>query len=143
MSKLDKQFERIADIVAEGDPEYEKNEKCPATLAKYFSYLEKNITFPCLLTGVEDFPWEERYLFSSGFFSKRKYEKLKKTNPSCTDTFELIALGGEGEEQIIAAVKRPSDNKEFIIELDWLEATDKHSKNYQILKDYAVWFVNH
>jgi hypothetical protein len=38
-------------------------------------YLKRNIEFPCQLTGIEDFPWEEYYVFGPG--SKKEYEKLK------------------------------------------------------------------
>jgi hypothetical protein len=40
-------------------------------------------------------------------------------------------------------VKRLSDQKEFILELDYLKAVDKKSKNYQLLDDYSVWYVNY
>ncbi|MGA9539376.1 MAG: hypothetical protein WBR24_26015 [Desulfobacterales bacterium] len=39
----------------------------------------KNIEFPCIVTGLEDFPWEEKYVFGHG--NKKEYEKLKKDNP--------------------------------------------------------------
>ena len=35
--------------------------------------------------------------------------------------------------------KRLSDGKEFILELDYLKAVDKKSKNYQLFDDYSVW----
>jgi len=140
MTKYEKQDARIADIIAEGDLDDEKNEKSDETLAKYFSFLTTNISFPCFLTGIEDFPWEESYIL--GGANKSEYEQVKKSNPSYKDTFELIKFEGGGDEQIFAIVKRQSDNKEFVIELDWLKAKDKRSKNHQILDDYAVWFVN-
>ena len=40
-------------------------------------------------------------------------------------------------------VKRLSDKKEFILELDYLKAVDKKSKNYKLLDDYSVWYVNY
>ena len=39
-------------------------------------------------------------------------------------------------------VKRLSDKKQFLLPLATLEATQKKSHNYQLLDDYAVWFVN-
>ena len=36
------------------------------TLSIYGEYLEKNLELPCYLTGIEDFSWEERYIFGYG-----------------------------------------------------------------------------
>ena len=47
------------------------------------------------------------------------------------------------EDDIGANVQRISDNKKFLLGLSELKATDKKSKNYQLLDDYAVWFVNY
>ena len=35
------------------------------------------------------------------------------------------------------------DNKKFTLPLADLKASDQHSDNYQLLDDYAVWFVNY
>ncbi len=141
MSKLDEQFARIAAIVSEGDED--NMTKCPATLGKYFSFLEKNITFPCLLKGLQAFSWEEHFAFSSGFFNKIIYKKLKQKRASYTDTFELIQAYRKGHEELLALVKRQSDNTTFVISLDWLKAEDEKSKNHQIIDDFSVWFVNY
>jgi hypothetical protein len=39
-------------------------------------------------------------------------------------------------------MKRVSDKKKFTLPLAELKAADKRSKNYQLLDDYSVWFVN-
>ena len=86
--------------------------------------------------------WEEFYILGPG--SKKEYEKLKKTNPSYTDRFELIRFEDETDldEGILVTVKRISDQKEFIIPLRDLEVVDKKSDNYRTIDDYAVWAVN-
>jgi len=138
----DDQDMRIAQILAEGDVENEAaQEKTSETVAKYLQYLKKNIEFPCTVTGIEDFPWEEKYILGPG--NKKKYEKLKKTNPSFTDKFEILDFVNDNEEQIMVAIRRLSDNKQFILELDYLKATEQKSKNFQLLDDYSVWFVNY
>ena len=105
-------------------------------------YLKKNLELPCLLTGIEDFPWEERFVF--GFGDKAEYERLKKTRPSYTDTFELLNIDeADPDDGIVAVVQRTSDRKEFSLPLADLEARVKESKNYQLLDDYSVWFVNY
>ena len=142
---MDIQEERIAQVLASGDIDNEeKQEKSSETIAKYLHYLRKNIEFPCIVTGLEDFPWEEKYVF--GYGNKREYEKLKKDNPSYKDKFEILDFIEDedyNDEQIFVKAKRLSDQKEFILELDYLKAVDKKSKNYQLLDDYSVWYVNY
>jgi hypothetical protein len=141
---MDIQENRIAQILADGDIDNEEmQEKTSETIAKYLHYLKKNIEFPCIVTGLEDFPWEEKYIFGQG--NKKEYEKLKKDNPSYKDKFEILDLfeDEDYDEQIVVNVKRLSDQREFILELDYLKAVDKKSKNYQLLDDYSVWYVNY
>ena len=57
---------------------------------RYRMYLVKHLPLPILVTGVEDFLWEEPYVL--GGWDKDEYEELKKSNPSYTDTFELQSL---------------------------------------------------
>lgn len=141
MSKINEQEKRIAQILSSGDEKKDDLWKSSKSVKKYMKYLKENIDFACILTGIEDFPWEEKYVF--GYGSKKEYESLKKDNPSYKDIFELIEFEKDVDEQILVKAKRQSDNKEFILELDWLKATDKKSKNYQLLDDYAVWYVNY
>ena len=141
---MDIQENRIAKILADGDVDNEEmQEKTSGTISKYLHYLKKNIEFPCIVTGLEDFPWEEKYIFGPG--NKKEYEKLKKDNPSYKDKFEILDFfeDEDFDEQIMVNVKRLSDHKEFILELDCLKAVDKKSKNYQLLDDYSVWYVNY
>ena len=141
---MDIQENRIAQILADGDVDNEEmQEKSSETIVKYLHYLKKNIEFPCIVTGLEDFPWEEKYIFGHG--NKKEYEKLKKDNPSYKDQFEILDFfeDEDYDEQIMVNVKRLSDQKEFILELDYLKAVDKKSKNYQLLDDYSVWYVNY
>jgi len=113
------------------------------TIQHYKEYLSKSINYPCELTGIEDFDWEEFYLLGPG--SECDYEKLKETNPSYTDKFDLISLQDKFEEWkgIIANVIRQTDKRKFKIPLAELVPTDKKSKNYILLDDYSVWFVNY
>ena len=142
---MDTQEERIAQILSDGDVDNEeKQEKSNGTIAKYLHYLKENIEFPCIVTGIEDFPWEEKYVF--GYGNKKEYEKLKKENPSYKDRFEILDFIEDedyNDDQIFVSTKRLSDQKEFILELDYLKAVDKKSKNYQLLDDYSVWYVNY
>jgi hypothetical protein len=45
-------------------------------------------------------------------------------------------------EDLAGRVRRKSDGKEFYLGLAEIKAVDKKSVNYQLLDDYAVWFVN-
>ena len=140
-SKLDKQDRRIIAILkSKGKSVPEVTDE---TLKCYLEYLEENLESPCFLTGIEDFPWEEKYVF--GYGDEKEYEKLKKKNPSYSDTFKLLAWEPfePNDDQLYVKVERVSDQKKFTLPLADLEATERKSKNYQLLDDYSVWWVNY
>jgi len=43
---------------------------------------------------------------------------------------------------IHAEVKRISNQKIFILPLDYLKVKPRKSKNFNLINDYGVWFVN-
>jgi hypothetical protein len=133
----DPQFQRIRAILGATDLQVTEQ-----NLKTYLSHLTAHLTLPCQLTGIEDFPWEERYVF--GYGSQQEYEELKKTRASYTDQFELLSFEERpyAHDGILVQVKRISDGKRFKLPLADLKATSKKSPNYQLLDDYAVWFVN-
>jgi len=142
MSKYDEQMKRWDAIL--GDAAQGTQEEA---LEVFFNYLNANLQLPCDVTGSEDFGWEEPYVF--GDWSQTEYKRLKKTQPSYADTYELLDLerGWRSEwmmfdEDIVAHVKRKSDGKEFALGLAELKATDEKSCNFQLIDDYAVWLVN-
>ena len=114
----------------------------------FHDHLESSLQLPCDVTGTEDFRWEEYYVVGPG--NPKEHEKLRQNQPSYEDTFELLALepGVVSEwmmfrdEEAAGRVRRKSDGTEFYLGLAEIEAVDKKSKNYQLLNDYAVWFVN-
>ncbi|MBV5347730.1 hypothetical protein [Lamprocystis purpurea] len=138
MVDYDEQDRRIAGVLG-SDEVPEVNDQ---TLIAYLAYLRNSLSFPCLLTGIEDFEWEERYVFGHG--SKSEYERLKESQPSHTDIFELLGFDEEIDQGygILASVKRVKDKKSFTLPLADLRDRDEHSANYQLLDDYSVWFVN-
>lgn len=116
-------------------------------VARFYEHLEKTLRFPFEVTGIEDFAWEEIYLFGPG--DKREYERLKRSRPSFRDRFDLLEIDTElksewmlARDDIGALVRRRSDDRKFCLGLAELSATDTKSDNYRILDDYAVWFVN-
>ena len=56
------------------------------SLMLYRDYLRKNLDTPCIMTGIEGFPWEKTPVFDD---EKTKYEALKEEQPYCTDIYEL------------------------------------------------------
>lgn len=88
-----------------------KSERNQENSNRYLDYLKKTLKLPCRLTGTEDFPWEEPYIF--GGWDQEEYEEKKKTNPSYEDEFELIELLPPSirDDNVIARVKRLEDNK--------------------------------
>ena len=140
MTEFDEQMERLARIF--------NAEKVPCvsekTLGQYLAYLKENIILPCHLTGVEDFLWEEFYVFGPG--DSDEYEELKKTQASYTDTFQLLHFEDEVDidHGIFVKVRRiiGVNRKQFVLELSWLKCTDETSGNDQLLDDYDTWFTN-
>ena len=109
---------------------------------RYRDYLVKHLSLPILVTGIEDFPWEEPYIF--GGWDKDEYEELKKSNPSYTDTFELLSLEAPNKyEDVMAKVRRLSDGKQFEIGLSWLCCQDQDNDVKILLEDYGVWHTNY
>jgi hypothetical protein len=140
-NKYDDQTKRILNIL--GVKNEEEMTVDEDNLTKYYKYLNTNIDFSVSVTGIEDFHWEEYYVFGPG--DQDEYKKLKKTHPSYTDKYKIIDLDDDldWEEGILVNVKRISDNKKFTLPLADLESDDENSTNYQILDDYSVWFVNY
>ena len=88
------------------------------------------------------FGWEEYYIHRPG--SEREYKRLRKTQASFKDTFELLDFDDHvSEAGIVVNVKRVSDKRKFVIPLADLEAENEKSENCQLLNDYVVWFVNY
>jgi hypothetical protein len=140
---MDAQDKRIAAILGESeDLDFDEAVKV------FYEYLKSHLSLPCIVTGIEDFRWEEIYVFGPG--DEEEYDRLKKTQPSYTDQYELLGIDCEDEsgwmlfwgEDIGADVRRISDGKKFLLGLSELKAIDKKSKNYELLDDYSVWFVN-
>ncbi len=134
---MDDQDKRIYEILGKDCEHNSQN------ALKYFNYLKSKIKYPCRLTGMEDFPWEEKYVI--GGWDQKEYEKLKNDNPSYTDEYELLELiePESWGDEIFVKVKRISDRKIFTIGLSWLECTDTESINFQLIDDYAMWHTNY
>ncbi|MCD6199929.1 MAG: hypothetical protein J7K15_15410 [Deltaproteobacteria bacterium] len=139
--EIDQQMKRIQAILKVNDEDdMVVNDE---NLEKYFQYLNKNIAFLCIVTGIEDFRWEEFYVLGPG--DQDEYEELKKTQPSYTDHYRILSFDDHYDEDngILANVRRVSDKRKFTLPLEDLEAVGRTSINYQILDDYSVWFVNY
>ena len=142
MTARDDQDERIEAILGVDDKDFSE------CVRAFFEHLKANLTLPCEVTGVEDFQWEEPYVV--GGWDKEEYDRLRKTQPSYQDRYELLALEQDTcsewmlfyDEDIAAHVRRISDGKEFVLGLAELKATDRKSKARQLIEDYGCWFVN-
>lgn len=121
----------------------ENRNRTQQNASRYLDYLKSAVKFPCRLTGIEDFPWEERYVI--GGWDKDEYEELKKENPSYTDIFELLEfLEPDSEfDDIVAKLQRLTDLKIFEVGLSWLKCLDSDDVNHQLTHDYAVWHTNY
>lgn len=112
------------------------------SLLKYRKCLLALLDKSTVLTGREDFPWEEKYIFGPG--SQLEYERLKKKNPSGEDEYKLIGISEDylEENDLVARVERLSDRKRFEIGLSWLTTKNKKSEDFLPLDDFATWVAN-
>ncbi|PON13388.1 hypothetical protein C2W62_34600 [Candidatus Entotheonella serta] len=118
MSQFDKERQRLADIFGTESVPAVKTE----TLERYLEHLKQHLEFPCQLTGIEDFPWEEIYIIGPG--DKEEQEELRQTQPSYLDTYELLSFGDiTWRSGIMVNVRRVSDKKTFVLPLADLKAT--------------------
>lgn len=117
------------------------NERSSNNARRYRAYLKKSLSLPVLVTGNEDFPWEEPYVL--GVFDQKEYIELKKTNPSYRDTFALLDILGPATDDVIGVIRRVSDGQTFKMELSWLRCVDKKSIEYVTLQDYSIWHTNY
>jgi|GEM_PF-589475 len=112
-------------------------------LDKFYNYLSKHIKYPCLLTGMEDFSWEEPYVH--GIFDQKEYEILKKKRASYTDHFKLIRLEDRIDDLqgILVKVQRIGDRKLFGLPLWDLKTVDRKDQNHHIIDNYCHWMTNY
>ncbi len=138
MEELNKQKQRIAEILGA-----ESLAVTLKSLTLYRDYLRKHLNTPCVMTGIEGFPWKEKYV--AGYDDKTENGDLQKKGPSHTDIYELKRFEDLIDEVagIVVKVKRVNDNQRFILDLVSLKAVDESSKNHTLLDDYAAWFVNY
>ena len=144
MSRQKTQDARIGKIVGGDDDELTFDDG----VQRFFEHLKSNLQLPGVVTGAEDFRWEEFYVIGPG--DPEEYDQLRKDQPSYQDKYDLLSIDNDGwsewmlfsGEDLVAHVRRQSDGKEFYLGLAELDAVNKKSKNYQLLRDYGVWFVN-
>lgn len=113
------------------------------TQNKFYKYLLEHIKYPCIVTGTEDFSWEEPYVL--GIFDDKEYQELKKTKPSYTDRYYLKGPVKIIDDLygIIAKVRRISDNRLFELPLWDLKTADKQDSNASLLEAYSFWMTNY
>jgi hypothetical protein len=135
----DKQFERkIRKILGTQNIDFTLENSI-----KYLEYIKQNMQFPCQVTAIEEFEWEEEYTMGLG--SKKEYARLKKTQPSYTDRFTINRVEDivVSEDGIFSQVQRVGDRKKFILPLAELQSVDAISPNNLLLHDYSLWYINY
>ena len=134
---MDMQAERIKGILGK-----DCKRTAPNTL-RFLKFLQRNVKAHCLLTGTEEFEWERDFL--AGGWGGAEYEKMKVERSSFVDQFELEALiapDADGQD-IVARVKRLTDQKDFKIGLSLLEGLDFNDESFQFIDDYVAWFKHY
>ncbi len=89
------------------------SERNPENACRYRAYLTKHLPLPIRVTGIEDFLWEEPYVF--GGWDQEEYKELKKSNPSYTDKFDLLDILDPERDDLIAVIRRIADGLTFRI----------------------------
>ena len=139
-----KQFSRIDKILGQT-----KNKDWESQVLSYFEFLKQELSLPVEVTGIEDFRWEEVYIFNPHLSDE--YTKKKISQPSYKDIFILqdITIGEPSKwmlqpnEDICANVLRKHDKKKFKLGLSELVSTDKTENSFQLLDDYSVFLCNY
>jgi len=113
------------------------------SLTLYRDHLRRNLDTPCTMTWLEGFPMKENPVF--GYDDETEYEPPKEKQPSHKDIYELKRFEELIDEVhgILVKVKRIHDNQRFILDLASLKGLEETSKNYKLLDDYSVWFINY
>ncbi len=88
------------------------------TVKAFLTYINENITLPCEVTNME-YDDGEKYLII-------EIEDIGDTMYGLTCNVKPVA----------------NKRRRLVFALAELVATDKESKNYEILDDYSVWFWN-
>lgn len=118
------------------------DERCARNSERWRVHLLEILPLPIRVTGIEDFSWEEPCVF--GGWDQREYAELKKTQPSYTDTFDLLDIAGpEVHDDLMAKIRRTTDGKTFHIGLSFLRTESKEDPLYTSLNDYSVWHCNY
>src|SRR5437867_5652934 len=82
MKSEDIQESRIRTVVGDEDElDFEE------AVGRFYDHLKKNLRFPFEVSGIEDFRWEEFYVCGPG--DAQEYKRLKKTQPSYEDRYDL------------------------------------------------------
>ncbi len=138
MSDFEQQERRIQTILGQTDIPTVTYQK----LQQYFSFLKEHLDLPVEVTGIEDFHWEEYYVFGPG--SAKEYKQLRKTRPSYQDSYQLLRFQEDYDDGygLIVRLQRKGDRKHFDLPLADLKTTDESVAQSQMIDDYVTWFVN-
>ena len=107
---------------------------------RFLRHLMAALSVPCHLICLEHFPWEAPFL--DGGWDDERYHQLKRHNPSMADEFELLDLlpPEEGGDDLIASIRRLSDDMTFEVGLSLLACNDAAGDNPLLIDDYTVWY---
>ena len=134
MIDMDMQTERIKGVLGNDCS------RKPQNTLRFLKFLQRNVKSSCMVTGIREFAWERAYLAEG--WGGADYEAMKAHHPSFMDHFELQALVAPdaGDDDIVACVKRVSDQKDFKIGLSLLEGMDFKDESFQFIDDYGAWY---
>lgn len=111
------------------------------SLVTYGTYLKQHLASPLRVQASEEFDWEEPYLLSG--LDSPEYKALRADQPSHLDVFMLTAIPDipDAASGLLAEVRREGDEKQFVVPLHLIEAIDPKSSDFEVLKEYTIWFL--
>ncbi|GAJ18894.1 unnamed protein product, partial [marine sediment metagenome] len=133
MADYESQEARIEAIL--GD--YEDLEVIDDCVERFYRHLAASLQLPCEVTGIEDFRWEEFYVFGPG--DPEEYEELRRTQPSYEDIYDLLAIEKDvvsewmmfSGDDLGAHVRRKSDGKGLLQKPPIFAGRKRHHKSFR------------
>ncbi len=112
-----------------------------ASLNQIKERLLQQLKINLLLTPSEAFDWEDDFLEAGG--TNNQLVEMKRNRPAFGDHFHLKGLAINDQRSVVMAqVTRVTDQKDFNIDLDLLETQNSSIPEFDVLKEYSIWYYS-
>jgi len=112
-----------------------------ASLNQIKERLLEQLKINLVLTPSEPFDWEDDFLKAGG--TNNQMVEMKKSRPAFGNHFYFKGLVVNDQRSVLMAqVTRVLDQKDFNIDLDLLETQNSSIPEFDVLKEYSIWFYS-